>query len=89
MRDGRHAGDLEEVDGPESKPLQSSQNIAPALNNKPFGQLGFALELGDFFRRNAGGAHLLELIEGGRPPRADVRDGNNRSGCGLHVAIAT
>lgn len=87
-RDGRHADDLVEVDGPESKPLQSSQKIAPAPNKKPFGQLGFALEFGDFFGRKAGGAHPLELIDGGKAPRADVRDGNNQSGCGFGRRLA-
>ena len=80
--------DLEEVDGPESKPLQSSQKIVPARNKKPFGQLGFAFELGDFLGRKAGGAHPLELTEGGRAPCAEVRDGNNQSGCGFGRRLA-
>jgi hypothetical protein len=55
---------------------------------KPFCQLGFALELGDFFGLKAGGVHPFELTEGGRARCADVRDGNNQSGCGLGWRLA-
>src|SRR5207344_19831 len=85
---GRCADDLEKIDRAARQPLERAEKVEPTLNKKPFGQFGFAFELGDFPGRETGRTHPLELIAGGGAPRANVRDSNEQDGGGLRRWLA-